>query len=212
MRRLLREAVISILNQKLRLKDPEDEEDHDDELADFGWTFEGMVPSALVALSVAAHVAAVALLHRSARRLKNRERLQVAARVVTARLSRRGDAPLGRKLGAALDGLGMPKFDRLLEAATRTASRELRNVQVKQLEQLVGRAAAKELRGRTLFRAATLTPTDAEKVASLVCGDAELQVGLGNGAVLAPLIWSATPVLTIHAGTTEVRISQLKPR
>jgi hypothetical protein len=192
----------------LRLAAPDDEEEHDDELADFG----GAADVALVALSIAAHVAAVALLHRSARRLKRRERVREAARVISARLSRRGEAPLGRELGAAVSTLGTARFEAALRTATQTASRKLRRAPLRQLEAIVGPPAAKELLGRTLFRAASLEPTDAERVAALLVGGAELQVGLGKGAVLAPLIAPGTPVLSLRAGATELRLSELLPR
>jgi hypothetical protein len=207
-RRLLRVRAMKIL--QLRLKDPEfdEDEEHDDELADFG----GEADVALVALSIAAHVAAVALLHRSVRGMKNREVARDAARGIASRLSRRGEAPLGRRLAGALKALGTAKFDPVLREAIGIAARELKRAPLRQLEAIVGPVGAKELRGRSIFRAATLPPSDAEKVALLVVAGAELQVGLGKGAVLAPLIAPGTLELTLRARATEIRVSQLKPR
>jgi hypothetical protein len=156
--------------------------EHDDELADLG----GVAEVALVAVSVAMHVAEVALLHRSARRLKDRGPARTAAQVVLARLARRGDAALAARLERSLAGLGTERFEERLRTAARTAAARLRAAPLRQLVSLVGRKGANELvelGARACLSGGSLPAADVEALAAHLADGAELQVGLGRGAV-----------------------------
>lgn len=162
----------------------DDGEEHDSELADFG----GAASAAVVAVSVAMHVASMALLHRSARRLKDRELVRRAAETIACRLGRRGDAPLGRAFRRALPDLGTPAFDAVLRLGAKRAARGVRAVPPSQLAALVGSTGAAELleRGaRACLAGGALGAADVAALAAHLAEGAELAVGLGRGGVFA---------------------------
>jgi len=142
-----------------------------------------------VAVTVAMHVASVALLHRSALQLEDRVPARRAAEIIALRLRRRGDAPLGRAFGRALAGLGTAKFEAILRAAASRAAQRVHAAPRSQLQDLIGSEYAVEvLEGghEACLVAGSLRAADVEALAAHLDDGAEFAVGIGHGRVFAP--------------------------
>jgi hypothetical protein len=179
----------------------EDFGEHDDELADFG----GQADLAIVSVSVAMHVAAIALLHRSAVGQNDRGPARRAAEIIASRLSRRGDAPLGRLLGRAVAHLGTAKFDPSLRSAAKRATERIRNVPRERLNAILGNEAAAaviKLGARAYRGGGRLESNDLEALVAHLDDGADLAIGIGSGNVFAS-------ELTSDRRTIEVDIEHL---
>jgi hypothetical protein len=151
--------------------------EHDDELADFG----GEADVAVVAVTVAMHVASIALLHRSAK--SGRDEAAHAAAIVRARLRRRGAIDLAELLDHAP---GTPACASAIAAAAEKASERIAHVPRAQLVRAIGRGATTEvlgLRAKACLTGGSLRREDLAALLGHLENGGELAVGIGRGSV-----------------------------